>query len=538
KQDLAPLDREPLYRHYLRYYAPNNASLILVGGFDPAVAMQQVREAFGPMKPETPPDPLRLSEPEQHGERRSDLERPGPADLLSAGWHIPAASHDDIPALVLLTTVLGGWRGTVPFAAGDWQPRSNRLYRALVDTRLATDVGVRQEMKLDPALLIASVTLARGASLDRVEAVLDREVEKLQRAPPPKGERARGGRGGGLRRRRGRVHVPAPVERHAAEERRETRGSPRGDRRDARVPQRRGAPLVPGAVHARDRRGDGPHPRRMPVRPVVPAEGDRARPRGIAERRPHRGRRHPRPGVPGTGPPRVPEGPPVRAGPERRRGPDPADSARGHRLVPRGARGPGGAHPRRDRRRGPRRPRRRDRRPVVAPPRRRRRTARDPAPAAPSPRVRVAPDAAQDPGRHRDRRAGRPPTPGRLLRAEPRKPPLRPDWIVRPPRTEPAGRARPRVLRFLGPRFADGRRDVVDLRGRESREPRESDRVDPGGDGPPADGTLHARGDHGREGQSDGFADRVARAECRGRVRTPSHGVLRPRDGFPRAVPR
>src|SRR5437899_185990 len=67
----------------------------------------------------------------------------------------------------------------------------DRLYRALVDARLATDVGVRQEMKLDPALLIASVTLARGASLDRVEAVLDREVEKLRKAPPPKAELAR-----------------------------------------------------------------------------------------------------------------------------------------------------------------------------------------------------------------------------------------------------------------------------------------------------------------------------------------------------------
>src|SRR6266581_4877285 len=191
KQDLATLDREPLYRHYLRYYAPNNASLILVGGFDPAVAMQRVREAFAPLKPETPPDPLRLSEPEQHGERRSDLERPGPADLLSVGWHIPAANHEDTAALVLLSTVLGGWRGIVPFAAGDWRPRSNRLYRALVDARLATDVGVRQEMKLDPALLIASVTLARGASLDRVEAVLDREVEALRKTPPPKSELAR-----------------------------------------------------------------------------------------------------------------------------------------------------------------------------------------------------------------------------------------------------------------------------------------------------------------------------------------------------------
>src|SRR5207245_8907246 len=138
--------------------------------------IQYDRASVGDLRPDTPHDPLRLSEPEQHGERRSDLERPGPADLLSVGWHIPAANHEDTPALVLLSTVLGGWRGIVPFAAGDWRPRSNRLYRALVDARLATDVGVRPEMKLDPALLIASGNLARGASPDRVEAVLDREV--------------------------------------------------------------------------------------------------------------------------------------------------------------------------------------------------------------------------------------------------------------------------------------------------------------------------------------------------------------------------
>jgi len=188
KQDLAVLDREPLYRHYLRHYAPNNASLILVGGFDPAVAMQHVREAFSTLRPEAAPDPMRLAEPDQRGERRSDLVRPGPADLLSIGWHIPAAAHGDTPALILLSTVLGGWRGLLSFAAGDWHPRSNRLYHALVESKLATDAGVRQEMKLDPSLLIVSATLAKGASLDRVEQVIDREVDKLRRTLPVKAE--------------------------------------------------------------------------------------------------------------------------------------------------------------------------------------------------------------------------------------------------------------------------------------------------------------------------------------------------------------
>ena len=188
KQDLATLDREPLYRHYLRYYAPNNAFLVLVGGFDPAVAMQHIRESFGPLKPEPAPPPVRLVEPEQHGERRSDLERPGATDLLLAGWHIPPFSHEDTPALILLTTILGGWHGLTPFAGGDWRPRSTRLYRALVDRKLATDVSVRQELKRDPALLIASATLAQRVSPDRVEQVVDREVDRLQKAVPSKAE--------------------------------------------------------------------------------------------------------------------------------------------------------------------------------------------------------------------------------------------------------------------------------------------------------------------------------------------------------------
>jgi len=188
KQDLANLARDPLYAHYLRHYAPNNAVLVMVGGFDVAVAMQRVREHLAPLKPEAPPEPLRLAEPEQRGERRSDLNRPGAADLLAAAWHVPPFAHEDTPALIVLTAVLGGWRGFTSFGGGGWHPRANRLYRALVDTKLATDVGARHDMRIDPSLLVVNATLAPNASLDRVEAVLDAEVEKLRKAAPTKAE--------------------------------------------------------------------------------------------------------------------------------------------------------------------------------------------------------------------------------------------------------------------------------------------------------------------------------------------------------------
>src|SRR3990170_102515 len=54
RQDLQRFQRHPLYDHYLRHYAPNNALLVMVGGFDLAVGMQHVREHFASLRPEPP----------------------------------------------------------------------------------------------------------------------------------------------------------------------------------------------------------------------------------------------------------------------------------------------------------------------------------------------------------------------------------------------------------------------------------------------------------------------------------------------------
>src|SRR5436309_1726273 len=522
KQDLATLDREPLYRHYLRYYAPNNASLVLVGGFDPAVAMQHVREAFGALKPETPPDPPRRPRPSWRAPARRSAPGPGTSKTASRSRGSSSARAK-------------------ASARGTSERRSSRRSRRCARSRSGTSPG--RTWSTTTARSCGSTprrSRREPAGPDRPRErrrppVARVAVEPVHRVPR---ERPRRGRGGGLRPGRGRVHVAAPAERHAHDERGEARGPPRRDRGDARVRRWRGGPHVPGALHARDGGGDRPDARRVPRPPHVPAEGGRARPRRTPERRPHGGGRHARQGVPRTRAARVPEGPPVRAGPEGGRVPDPADPARGHRLVPRSARGPGGPHPRRDGRCGPDPPRRRGRHPAVAAPRRRGRTAHDPAPAAAPARDRIDLDAAQDAGRHRDRRAGRPPPARGLLCAQPGEPPLRADRVVRPPRAEPAGRARPRLLRVLEPRREDGGRDVVDLGGRESGEPREGDRVDPRRDGPPPDGALHAGRDPGREGQPGQFADRVARAERGGRVRVAPDGILRPRHGLPGALPR
>src|SRR5439155_6649565 len=100
--DLAMTARETLYDRYRTYYTPNNAFLVLVGGFEPAEALRWVRKAFGGIEREPLPTAAGAAEPEQMWERRSEATRPGGVDLLAVGWHVPAFNHKDTPALIVL----------------------------------------------------------------------------------------------------------------------------------------------------------------------------------------------------------------------------------------------------------------------------------------------------------------------------------------------------------------------------------------------------------------------------------------------------
>ena len=188
KQDLQKLERDTMYAHYLRYYAPNNAVMTIVGNFEQAATMQKIRERFGGFKPEQPPDPMTLKEPPQMGERRAVIRKPGSVNHVEIGWHALEFGHEDTPKIAMLSAILGGWRGYNPFSMGEWRPRSNRLYKALVETKLATDVSCRSEVKIDPGLFVAHAAVKTGVAVEKVEKILLKEVDKLCAKPPTKGE--------------------------------------------------------------------------------------------------------------------------------------------------------------------------------------------------------------------------------------------------------------------------------------------------------------------------------------------------------------
>src|SRR3954467_2768394 len=75
--DLQTMTRDDLYGYYRRYYAPNNASLVIVGDIDRDDALRLVARHFREIPPARSPRRVAAPEPEQTGERRLTIRKEG-----------------------------------------------------------------------------------------------------------------------------------------------------------------------------------------------------------------------------------------------------------------------------------------------------------------------------------------------------------------------------------------------------------------------------------------------------------------------------
>jgi len=120
---------------------------------------------------------LTIDEPEQSGERRVTVRRPGAAPYLIAAFKAPRAADPDFYPTMMLAGALAGASG---LAMGRTSPgRSSRLYRALVEKTLTADVGCFYRPMLDPYLFQISATARPGVALEKIERALLDELEKI-----------------------------------------------------------------------------------------------------------------------------------------------------------------------------------------------------------------------------------------------------------------------------------------------------------------------------------------------------------------------
>jgi len=191
KEDLRTITRDDLYRHYQTYYRPNNAVVVAVGAFDAEGVLRRIRESFAPIPPGDAPPPVRARDPLQEGERRLVLRRPGGATAyVHLAYHVPEAAHPDHAPLLVLDGVLSGFKSVVPFE-GAGGVRSSRLYRALVETELASDAGSSLTPSVDPTLFRVMATARVGVEPAAVEERMRAELERLTRDPVDAAELAK-----------------------------------------------------------------------------------------------------------------------------------------------------------------------------------------------------------------------------------------------------------------------------------------------------------------------------------------------------------
>src|SRR5687768_10388983 len=141
--DLQSMTREDLYSHYRSYYVPNNATLVIVGDVDADDALRRADAHFGRILPGDVPLRQWTAEPDQTGERRLTIRREGTTAYLKVAYHAPAAADAAFFPALVLDAVLTGAKGVNLWSSFRGQPpqRRARLYRALVDRRLASSIA-------------------------------------------------------------------------------------------------------------------------------------------------------------------------------------------------------------------------------------------------------------------------------------------------------------------------------------------------------------------------------------------------------------
>ena len=181
--DLQSMTRGDLYDHYRRYYVPRNATLVIVGDVDSDDVLRKVERAFGTIPAGELPARRRPAEPPQVGERRVVIEREGTTAYLKLAYPAPAAGDPAFFPMLVLDAVLTGAKGVSLWSAFHNAPpqRKSRLYTALVEEGLASEVSGAVLPTLDPYLYTLAFTAADGVPLDLIEEVALGELERVTR---------------------------------------------------------------------------------------------------------------------------------------------------------------------------------------------------------------------------------------------------------------------------------------------------------------------------------------------------------------------
>jgi len=149
---------------------------VIVGDVDSDETLRRAEHHFGKIPARSLPPRQKTVEPEQTGERRVTIRKPGTTAYLKVAYHVPAVDDPRFYPLLVLDAALTGAYGLNLWSSFRMPPpqRSTRLYRALVGKGLASAVSGSLMPTQLPFVYIISATATAGTPLAAVEqAMLD-----------------------------------------------------------------------------------------------------------------------------------------------------------------------------------------------------------------------------------------------------------------------------------------------------------------------------------------------------------------------------
>lgn len=172
-QHIEAYTRDAAYAHYKKWYAPNNAIMIVAGDINMETLKAMVEKHFGNIPSRPLPPRERIKEPD-HSNITITLEQENPRiSQVSVNLNYASPSHrgpnnEHYYPLIILAQVLGG-------------NDISRLYRALVqDLKVAVHASSYYDNDgYDPQTFDISAVLAPNAELVSLKAAIDKQIELI-----------------------------------------------------------------------------------------------------------------------------------------------------------------------------------------------------------------------------------------------------------------------------------------------------------------------------------------------------------------------
>jgi zinc protease len=171
-EDIQAAKLDDVRKFFRQYYSPNNASLAIVGDFDPAQARSLVEKYFSTLKrgPEVPA--ITAETPKITSERRKVVRDRIELPRVYMAWLTSPIFKPGDAEAVLAATILGG-------------RRSSRLYKKLVyEKQIAQTVSAQQYSLILGSIFQIEATARPGHTVEELEKALEEELAAFRASPP------------------------------------------------------------------------------------------------------------------------------------------------------------------------------------------------------------------------------------------------------------------------------------------------------------------------------------------------------------------